>query len=114
MLLLAVTLMTATPAANQILAGKAFEKLASRTDAICPSRRLRAITPGDLDYVQEGFEEQLSHRALIRLQSVNMADRRCAGRNGLSCPTTATLEAMDRVGMMAKFSSYICSHPNSK
>jgi hypothetical protein len=61
--------------------------------------------------VQEGFEEQLPHRALARLQSVNTADQRCADRNGLSCPTAATLDAMDHVGMMAQFSAFTARTP---
>ena len=114
MLLIALTIATAKPASDQILGGDAFQELASRTDALCPARRVRSITPGDLYYAQEGFEGQLSRRAQRRLQSVNTAGRRCADVNGLSCPTTATLEAMDRLGMMARFSSYLCSHPNSR
>ena len=114
MFFLTMALTAAAPATEQTLAGKAFEKLASRTDAICPARKVRSITPGDLDYVQEGFEEHLSHRALTRLESANRAPQRCADSNGLSCQTTVTLETMDRVGMMKDFSSYICSHPNSR
>jgi len=114
MFLLALTLAAAIPAPDQNLSGRAFETLASRADAMCPARHVRSITPGDLDYAQETFEASMSHRARVRLRSANTAERRCADRNGLSCPTTATLEAMDRVGMMARFSSYICSHASPR
>lgn len=110
---LAIMAATANPAPDQILAGHAFERLAAQADTVCPAKRIRSITPGDLDYAQEGFEVRLSRSALARLQSANMATRRCAGRNGLSCQTTVTLEAMDRVGMMAKFTSYVCTSPVS-
>jgi hypothetical protein len=114
MFLFAMVLAATSYAPEQVLAGRSFEELASRTDAICPARKVRSITPGDLDYVQEGFEQHLSHRASARLKSANDADRRCAGRDGLSCPTVATLDAIKRANLMKNFESYICSHPNSR
>jgi len=108
MLLLALALASQP---DQLLAGSAFETLASRTEAICPARKVRAITPGDLDEAEQRFEAQLPHRARSRLQAANTAERRCADRDGLACPTTATLETIRRIGLMARFASYICSHP---
>jgi hypothetical protein len=108
-------IMAATPHANeQTLVGKSFERLASRTDAICPARKVRSITPGDLDFVQEKFEGQLPHRTVARLKSADDADIRCVGKDGLSCRTTATLDAISRVSLMSQFTSYICAHPNSR
>lgn len=114
MLLLAMALAVTTPAPEQVLAGTSFEHLASRTDVICPARMVRSITPGDLDYAQEGFEKRLPPGASVRLEMANGAHRRCAGRNGLSCPVAATLEAMERVGLMESFADYICTHPNPR
>lgn len=95
---------------TRVLAGAAFQQLVKRTDALCPARGVQYITPGDLDWEQEAFEESLSPEARKRLASVNMTERRCASRNGLSCPTTATLEAMEKANLLSPFSPFVCSH----
>ncbi|MBB4129854.1 MULTISPECIES: hypothetical protein [unclassified Xanthomonas] len=111
MLVFAIVLAAATHASPQIFEGPAFETLADQTDRRCPARRIRSITPGDLDFAQEGFQAQLTQRDRTRLNAVNAADRRCADQNGLTCQVNATLQALRETGLMARFSSYICSHP---
>ena len=44
-----------------------FEALGRRTDRLCPARHVRTITPGDLDYLQDGFERSLSRLDRARL-----------------------------------------------
>jgi len=114
MLFLALILASAPPADGQVLAGAAFERLARKTDKTCKARKVRTITPGDLDYIQEDFENSLPRATQLRLKSVNRAEQKCSGSNGLSCQTAATLEAFARSGLESSFASYICSHPNPK
>jgi hypothetical protein len=114
MLVFALAVATATHSDGQILAGRAFENLAARSDAACNARGARMITPGDLDYIEESFESRLLQRTQTRLRSIKLAGRKCAGVNGLSCAATATLDAFDAAGLMPSFTGYICSHPNPK
>jgi len=114
MLFLALTLASAPPAYGQVLAGAAFEHLVKKTDKTCKARKVKTITPGDLDYIQEDFENSLPRTTQLRLRSVNRAEQKCSGSNGLSCQTAATLEAFARSGLESSFASYICSHPNPK
>jgi hypothetical protein len=93
----------------QVIGGGAFETFAAQTDAQCPARHIREITPGDLDLAQETFIERLPARDRKRLASVNQAGRRCADRNGLACPTTATLEAMGKTDLLNRFADYVCA-----
>ena len=114
MLFLAFALAATSPDGIQVLAGPSFEKFAEMADRQCPSRHLRNITPGDLDWLQETFEEQLSPAQRRRLSSLNHANNRCSKLNGLSCPTVENLGAMDRVGMLRGFSSFACEHHTPK
>jgi len=109
MLFLALTLASAPPAYGQVLAGAAFEHLVKKTDKTCKARKVKTITPGDLDYIQEDFENSLPRTTQLRLRSVNRAEQKCSG-----CQTAATLEAFARSGLESSFASYICSHPNPK
>jgi hypothetical protein len=109
MLFLLLTL-AATPAPGQILAGPAFERFARQTEARCPIRHLRMITPGDLDWQEDGFRSRLAIAAKQHLNAANH-NGRCAGLNGLACPSTETLDAMARTGLLRSFVDYACSHP---
>jgi len=111
MRLLALMAILASAQAGQIMAGPAFELFARHGDLACPSRKLRTITPGDLSWEQETFEAQLSPKSRKLLARVNQASTRCAGRDGLSCPTSATLDAMARAKMLAAFGDFACQHP---
>ena len=111
MLFLVLAVAAAIPHPGQILAGSAFERFASYTDRACASRRLRWITPGDLDWEQETFEDQLRSYEKLRLASANREGVRCSqSKGGLACPTTATLDAMRRTGMLPAFSHFACTH----
>lgn len=103
--------LAASVSIGQIMAGPSFEHFAHQADKACPSRQLRMITPGDLSWEQETFEDQLPSASRQRLASVNLSARQCAGRDGLSCPTTETLDAMAKVNMLAKFVRFACRHP---
>ncbi|MGC5798835.1 hypothetical protein [Sphingomonas sp. NFX23] len=87
-----------------------FEALGRRTDRQCPARHVRTITPGDLDYLQDGFERNLSRLDRARLAAINTADRRCAHRDGLACQTSATMGAMQTTRLVSRFASYVCAH----
>lgn len=111
MLFLVLALAAEIAHPGQILAGSAFERFASYTDRACASRRLRWITPGDLDWEQETFEDQLRSNEKLRLVSANREGIRCSrSEGGLTCPTTATLDAMRRTGMLPAFSRFACTH----
>ena len=108
MLLLALTVASLAPGDGPILAGPAFDRFVAATAAICPARPLRLITPGDLDSDQEDFIATLSRRRRARLAAVDRGEARCAGRGGLSCPVSATLEALARERLMAEFAAFAC------
>ena len=111
MFVMVFMLAAATLHSDQILAGSAFERFAGYADRACASRHLRAITPGDLSWEQETFEDRLSQHQKKRLASANLQGRRCAGSaGGLSCPTTETLDAMRRTGMLPAFGHFACAH----
>lgn len=110
-MLFGMVLAAAVVAQGQSLSGAAFEDLASRTDALCPARAIRSITPGDLDFAQTEFEARLTNHERARLSAANRADDLCAGQNGLSCPTTKTLAAMRTARLIPRFAAYICTHP---
>lgn len=115
MLFLAFMLAASASARPQLMIGEAFEDLAQRTDASCPARGVRAISPADLDYAQERFEEDaLSPQERARLAAANTADMRCANENGVTCPATATLEAMRKAQLMPRFADYLCAHPDPR
>ena len=99
----------AAPARIQTLESPAFTAFDRATDAICPTATLRLISPADLDGRQEEFIAALSWWQRRRLAAVNRADRLCAGRNGLSCPTTATLAAFIKRGLMRDFAAAACA-----
>lgn len=96
--------------AGQIMGGPAFERFATQADRSCPTRHLRSITPGDLSWEQETFEAQLTPPQQRRLAMTNRSNVRCAGREGLSCPTSEMLDAMARVKMLHAFGAFTCSH----
>jgi hypothetical protein len=114
MLFLAFLLAASASAGPQRMIGEAFEDLAQRTDAACPARGVRAISPADLDYAQEGFEDALSAQERARLDAANTADTRCANENGVTCPAIATLEAMRKAQLISRFADYLCAHPDPK
>ena len=100
--------LAAGPAASQLLAGPAFERFAAAADRRCPAARLRSITPGDLDYLREGFLDTLTPVRRARIAAVNAADARCSGHNGLACPATATLTAFTRTRVLSTFVAFAC------
>ena len=111
LLVTVLVLAAATLRPDQILAGSAFERFAGYTDRACASRQLRAITPGDLSWEQETFEDRLSPHQKKRLASANLQAQRCAGSaGGLSCSTTETLDAMRRTGILPAFGHFACGH----
>lgn len=111
MLFLFLALAVATPHTGQVLAGSAFERFVGFADRDCRSRQLWTITPGDLSWDQETFEDQLSTDQMKRLASLDRRGKRCArSEGGLSCPTTETLAAMQRSGMLPAFVSFVCTH----
>jgi hypothetical protein len=98
----------------QILAGPAFEALASRTDAACPDGHARFFNAGDLAWEEETFEENLgaADRAKIRAaieRTPDGAPRSCENRNGLSCSASSDLEAIEKAGQMERFATYVCA-----
>lgn len=111
MLFLALILTTTSAPPEQVLAGPVFEQFAEKTDRLCPARRLRLVTPGDLSWEQEGFEEWISPTLEKRLTAANRQNDRCAHRNGLSCPTVETLAAMERTNILPAFASFACAYP---
>jgi hypothetical protein len=112
MFLLGMALAATSLPTDQVLAGAAFEQFARKTDRLCQWRHLRTITPGDLSFDQELFQEQLSPTNQRRLNSSNGQNVRCAKLDGLSCPTVETLAAMERTNMLARFSRFACKrHP---
>ena len=111
MFLLILALAAVPVGSGQIMGGVAFEKFAQQPDRSCPSRQLRTITPGDLSWEQEGFDDQLSPKLKKRLSAASREAEHCAGRDGLSCPTSEVLDAMMRTNMLQSFSMFACSHP---
>jgi hypothetical protein len=109
MFLLAFAL-AATPLPGQVFAGPSFEAFARQTERSCPARQLRLVTPAALDWEQERFQEQLSPKLSKQLAAANRQERHCAGRNGLSCPTVETLNAMVRTRLLRPFVAFACSH----
>ncbi|MCC4619250.1 hypothetical protein LL965_03845 [Xanthomonas cassavae CFBP 4642] len=59
------------------------------------------MTPGDLDFTQETFEDQLAPHDRARLDAADTAAARCADRNGLTYPVEATLDALQRTHLLA-------------
>lgn len=114
MLFLAFLLAASASAQPQRMIGEAFEDLAQRTDASCPARGVRAISPADLDYAQERFEDALPPRERTRLDAANTAAAHCANENGVTCPAIATLEAMRKAQLMPRFADYLCAHPDPR
>lgn len=113
MIVLTMLLAVQAPAPIQVLAGPFFEAFARRTEQLCPVRRLRDVTPGDLDLIQDDFRQRLPAAARRRLTAADRAGQaRCDGHNGLSCPTVETLGAMRRTGLLERFAAYACSHRN--
>jgi hypothetical protein len=111
LLSLFLALAVATPRTGQVLAGSAFQRFVGIADRDCRSRQLWTITPGDLSWEQEIFEDQLTRDQMKRLASSDRRDKRCAGsEGGLSCPTTETLAAMQRSGLLPGFVRFTCSH----
>ncbi len=99
----------AAPARTQTLDSPAFTAFYQATDAICPTATLRLISPADLDGRQEDFIGTLSYSQRRRLAAVNRAGPLCAGRDGLSCPTNATLHAFIKRGLLADFAAAACA-----
>ena len=96
---------------GQKLAGTAFEAFAAKSEAICPARQFRFVTPGDLDGYQEDFVATLTRRARVRLAAANPSRRECTIGHGLSCPTVTLLGAMGRVGLLDRFAAFACTDP---
>jgi hypothetical protein len=95
----------------QKLAGAAFETFAAKTEAICPARHFRFVTPGDLDGYQEDFAATLTRRERARLAAANPSRRACTSGHGLSCPTVTLLGAMGTVGLLERFAAFACTDP---
>lgn len=107
-LLALVALAAASAAPLRVLAGLSFEAFAQVADARCPARQRLAVTPGDLDLLQENFVDGLLRATLQRFAARNHAAPRCAGHNGLACPTTVTLDPMVRTRLLARFAAFAC------
>ena len=113
-MILAALFLLATPAQPpadlQIMISPAFERFAGLADAMCPSQKLRFLTPGDLDDLEESFEAQLSPTDRHRLAAADKGTRGCANQyGGLSCPAQHTLDAMARLDMLSAFTRSACS-----
>ena len=98
----------ADPAPLQILASPAFDRFAAAVYAACPQRRLHFVIPGDLDVIEEDFVAAQSRRGRQQIAAANDGGARCAGRKGLSCPTTAMLDAFVATGAIERFAAYAC------
>ena len=108
---LIIALLAASPQTGQIMAGPSFERFARQVDRSCPARQLRTITPGDLSWEQETFDDQMSPAKRKLLNAANRSGARCAGRDGLSCSTGEALDAMVRTKMLRPFVMFACAHP---
>ena len=108
---LALALVLAPEDAWQKLAGHAFEAFAARTEAICPARQFRFVTPGDLDGYQEDFIATLPRATQRRLARVDRGPTHCSGNGGLSCPSVRLLEAMSNIGQLDAFAAFACAAP---
>ena len=97
----------------QVFASPTFERFAAATDAACPVRGLRYVTPGDLDLIEEDFIAAQRRRVRHRISAVDAGPARCAGRDGLSCPTMATLDAFAATGTLDRFAVFACAAPGS-
>jgi len=94
---------------EQVLESPAFAAFV-RPTTICPSKQLRFVTPGDLSWYEEAYEAQLSKPSARRLKAADAGESHCAGRDGLSCPTTATLAALEKTRLIGEFAAFACSH----
>ncbi len=111
MLLVALLLSAAPVDPDQTLIGASFEAFARAGEARCPARHLRTISPADLDWEQDVFEERLSASARARLSAARKHDRTCANPDGgLSCPDEQRLDAMARTHLINAFAASACSH----
>ena len=108
-ILLLMLASTVSTAPLQVLESPAFEAVVGKTEAMCPARQFRYITPADLDDVEQDFIGSLSSAEQAKLAASNAADQRCAGRNGLSCATTATLEALTHRHLTRRFAAFVCA-----
>jgi hypothetical protein len=100
----------------QSMISPASQQFAAKADRLCPQAHLRFVTPGDLDWDEEGFDAALSRaerrrETLAIPRSRDGSPARCAqGPGGLSCPSQANLEAIRRAGLIDRFTGFACTH----
>ena len=115
MILVALSLAAASanrPSDLQIMIGPAFQQFARMSERICPARRLRFITPADLDYKEEGFVGRLPRDVRGQVDAANDHGRSCANPNaGLSCPAQHMLDALSKAHQLGAFTRFACSSP---
>lgn len=93
----------------QLMTSAAFERFATRADRTCRSRRLRYLTPADLELEQESFEHALSPVARRRLAAHDKGFKGCGNTDGgLSCPAQHTLDAMIALKLLDRFTRFAC------
>ncbi len=93
-------------------ASPAFERFAATTDRLCPDRHLAFVTPADLDLIEEDFVAAQPRRDRRRIGAVDAGPSRCAGHNGLTCPTMATMDALAATNTLDRFAAFACTAPN--
>lgn len=94
---------------SQVLESPAFELFVRQADKVCPHRAVRFVSPAELSWYEEGFDGRLPKTTKNRLEARDDGASRCAGRNGLSCPATSYLKALERNHLMARFARFVCA-----
>jgi hypothetical protein len=110
MMLLVLALASAAPPSLQVMNTPAFERFAQVSDRTCPGRDLRFLTPADLSYKQERFEQRLSRATRKRLAQADRHWKGCSNQaGGLSCPAQNTLAALTKLGLLRRFTRFACA-----
>lgn len=109
MIAVALLLAASSLDASQKLAGPAFERFAAKSEAVCPARALRSVTPGDLDLSEQQFLDKLPRRQRSRIAAADHGGRRCTSDHGLSCPSVELLDAMAHADQLDAFVGYACT-----
>ena len=79
-------------------------------DRQCPGRNLQDLTAGDLEFIMEGFQEDLPKVRLHRIaRNVGHACARVIA--GLGCANTETLLAFEHAGLLRSFTAHVCASP---
>ena len=99
----------------QLMNGPGFRALLARVAEQCPESRVRYATPAALLEADDEFEAGLDSAAARRLDAERHLTTsgdypQCVGRDGASCPSNQTTDAIQRAGLMRRFVTAVCAH----